>query len=238
MVFQTVARVLLNRLTTEAYKIVIREIFASTTKEHPGFDHGQHVSAWIVDFSKSQYNALADCIGKKTARSHIVGCKVHYQRNVQKIAIKICGSDKESFNLFTQIAYKIPSLAEGNDTFLAFAILCDDVSLEEEKAKNFLTKHLGFDRRALNQALKVDTGKWRGAKSWAEWWSTPTNLAMFTKSFAEMTDAEWEVVPKTTNAVESLNKVSQVNSTLFTNMMERYYRIDRNSALEVNASLF
>ena len=29
--------------------------------------------------------------------------------------------------------------------------------------------------------------------------------------------------------------MSQLNSTLFINMMERYYRIDRNSALEINA---
>ncbi len=43
-----------------------------------------------------------------------------------------------------------------------------------------------------------------------------------------MTDADWEICPTTTNAVESQNKLSQVKSNHLTSMLGNYYRTDRN----------
>ena len=129
MVFQTVARVLLNKLTTAAYRRAFEEVFQITTNLHPCFNGGREVLFWIVDFSSAQYEGLAANIGKKEARARIVGCKVHFQRNARKIAAKICGPDRNSLDLFTSIAYKIPDLTEESQVFAAFDILSGETLL-------------------------------------------------------------------------------------------------------------
>ncbi len=235
MVFQTVARVLLNKLTTAAYRRAFEEVFQITTNLHPCFNGGREVFFWIVDFSSAQYEGLAANIGKKEARARIVGCKVHFQRNARKIAAKICGPDRNSLDLFTSIAYKIPDLTEESQVFAAFDILSGETLLDDEEAMRFLTETLGITDE---KKLGADTSKWSAAKKWTEWWITQKHLKMFTNSFREMTDAEWDYCPKTTNAVESQNKLCKLNSTLFQTLMEKFYRMDKKCAYEVNVCYY
>ena len=228
MVFQVVARVMLNRLTAAAYKKAFGEVFKITTSLHPHFDNGSKVEDWIVDFSLAQRDGLAANLGKKTARARIVGCKVHYQRNVRKMAQKVGGSNAASVDLFCKIAYMIPELPDESLVDLAFGVLCGETSIEEEENLPLL-ETLGITAGDLD----VDTSKWSCATSWVKWWSKPSVLTMFTKSCTEMTDEEWESCPKTTNAVESHNKICQTNSTVFSNMLENFYCIDKNNVYEV-----
>lgn len=48
MVFQTVARVLLKKLTTAAYKRTFKEVFYITIHLHPGLTMGAGSIFWIV----------------------------------------------------------------------------------------------------------------------------------------------------------------------------------------------
>ncbi len=55
---------------------------------------------------------------------------------------------------------------------------------------------------------------------------------MFTKSCKEMTDADWDICPNNTNAVESHNKCSQAHSTMLSNYLKKIYIKDRNTVVK------
>ncbi len=82
--------------------------------------------------------------------------------------------------------------------------------------------------RLTDDELTIDTQGWDRATSWVKWWSRNKVLRMFSKPVSEMTDADWNICPKTTNAVESQNKLSQVKSNHLIAMLGNYYRTDRN----------
>lgn len=88
MQFQVVARVLMSRVTTTAYKTAISKILRLVTNIHPEFEHGQHIIGWILDFSLAQRDGLAANLGEN-ACAVIRGCEVHFKRNVQKISDKV-----------------------------------------------------------------------------------------------------------------------------------------------------
>ena len=89
----------------------------------------------------------------------------------------------------------------------------------------------------MNEEEKaVNTSGWVGATEWAEWWSRPRHVKMFTKSFKDMTDADWRACPRTTNAVESHNKISNAKTSLLICALEHYYRIDKRSAYQTLAA--
>lgn len=58
LVFQTVARVLMNRLTVAAYKFALKKVFDCVTNIHSEFEHGNNVKAFIVDYSLAQFHIL------------------------------------------------------------------------------------------------------------------------------------------------------------------------------------
>ena len=45
-----------------------------------------------------------------------------------------------------------------------------------------------------------------------------------------MTDADWNICPRTTNAVESQNALGKINSKTFLTVVENLYETDRNNA--------
>ena len=77
-----------------------------TTQIHSEFNHGDHLKAWILDFSLSQLNGLT---AAGVPSSKIGGCTVHFFRNGQKMADRVT-EDKESNDLFMQLVYQIPKL--------------------------------------------------------------------------------------------------------------------------------
>ena len=79
----------------------------------------------------------------------------------------------------------------------------------------------------------VDSSRWSSAKQWATWWLQPKVSKMFTKSFTEMDRTDWEFCPKTTNAVEAQNKISNAShSSLLNVKTEDWYREDRRTCFK------
>lgn len=118
MSFQVVGRVLMNRVNNLAYKTAFTELFKVATETFPEFENGFSVNAWVVDFSLAQQRELSRIFGEK-AGEHIRGCQVHFQRNLQKIADKVC-PDEASKSLFVKIGHLIPKLDKKVDLYLAF----------------------------------------------------------------------------------------------------------------------
>jgi len=84
---------------------------------------------------------------------------------------------------------------------------------------------------------EVEPSSWNKAKAWAKWWNRPRIVKMFTKSFKEMSDADWELAPKTTNAVEAHNKISNSSHSSLLNVnLEHWYRVDRGHCYDTIAA--
>ncbi|XP_031557429.1 uncharacterized protein LOC116294047 [Actinia tenebrosa] len=81
-----------------------------------------------------------------------------------------------------------------------------------------------------------DTQGWKRLKSWSEWWCRPNHLAMFTKSHTLLNESEWDTAPRTTNAVESINRQSihDKGCVLFA-LLENIYTEDRGHAAKIVA---
>ena len=222
--FEVVARVLLSKISAKAYKEAFGKVFGITTQLHPEFENGANVLGRIVDFSDAQYTGLAHNIGDR-ASEVIRGCSVHYKRNVDKVAQKVC-QNEPSRQLFQKIAYKIQFLERQEDVCLAFDILTGTKELQEAEAFIHLTE----------EELSVNTEKWVGAVNWANWWQRPRIVKMFTKCFKDMTDAVWGQCPNTTNAIESHNKISNAKTTLLVSALAHFYRVDKRTTLRMLAA--
>ncbi|KZS15331.1 Uncharacterized protein APZ42_019128, partial [Daphnia magna] len=90
---------------------------------------------------------------------------------------------------------------------------CDIVSLSKKK-------------------LDADTKNWNAAAKCVKWWTKPKVLKIFTKSFKDMTEDDWQICPRTTNAVESHNKLSNARTTLFLSALLTLYRVEQKSAYD------
>ncbi len=107
---------------------------------------------------------------------------------------------------------------------LAFDILSGKIQLDDPEAANFLRESI---------QLQPDQVDWRKAEDWCNWWARSKVVKMFTKAFTEMTDAEWELCPRTTNAVEAQNKLSHAsNSTSAIVQLDDWYREDKKHAFQ------
>ncbi|KAK4005674.1 hypothetical protein OUZ56_010716 [Daphnia magna] len=234
MQFQVVARVLMSRVTTTAYKTAISKILRLVTNIHPEFEHGQHIIGWILDFSLAQRDGLAANLGEN-ACAVIRGCEVHFKRNVQKISDKV-NSDTISKSVFKKIAYVIPNLTTVEETQLAFDVLCGKLSCEDEDVNNFLLSTVKLSSIDLQE---VNTSQWKNASHWAAWWSKPKVAKMFAKSFKEMSDEDWAICPRTTNAVEAQNKLSNSShSSLLIVALEHWYREDKKACFKTVCASF
>ena len=223
--WQVVARALVSRMTTTAYKAAFRKILDVVTAEHPEFKRGQETVAWVVDFSDAQAAALEETLGEMALKV-IRGCKVHYIRLCHKIAEKVCAGPEER-NLFLHISAAIPDLAEPAHVNLLFDVLCGATS-PSELPSDIL--ELSQDQRELECA------GWKAATSWVTWWKRPRHQRMICSSMKNMNDSIWKISPSTTNAVESKNKDSKPQTTSVKATLEHIYRCDRAAAYEVLAA--
>ncbi len=71
--FQTVARVIMSKLTTSAYKNAFEKVFQLVDECHPEFEGGKNVVAWILDFSLAQMDGLSSVMKQFDARDKIRG---------------------------------------------------------------------------------------------------------------------------------------------------------------------
>lgn len=232
MKFQVVARILMSKLSTAAYKIAIMKVLRLTNNFHPEFCFGVHVKGWQLDFNIAQRDGLAANLGQKSSEV-IRGCEVHFKRNVKKVADKV-NSDELSMTVFTKIALSIPNLISKRETSLAFDLLCGKISSEDHhlflKANQFL---LITVKHSQDDLLSVNTSQWSKAGNWVKWWSQTKIAKMYTKSFNDMSDEDWEICPKTTNAVEAHNKLSnESGSKLLIVLLEDMYRQDKKACFK------
>ena len=84
-------------------------------------------------------------------------------------------------------------------------------------------------------ALRYCDG-WSQAVSWVSFWSRANNLKMICKALSEFNDREWDVLPATTNAVESHNRISKPSCKTIAAALKWYYRIDRTCAVKYVAT--
>ena len=221
--FQVVARVLMSRLSGDAYKKAFGKVFEITTNCHPHFDNGNGVTAWIVDFSDAQYNGIASNL-ENIPDFVIRGCSVHFQRNAEKTLQKVC-VDESAKKLFRKIAFKLPYLEEKEDVIKAFDILTGVLPI---------TNGRDFMELTNDEVLVKQTG-WGMAMEWAKWWTRPRHLKMFSKSWKLMSDEDWAACPTTTNAIESHNKISHSKTCQLSGSMQHYYQVDKRAAYETLA---
>jgi hypothetical protein len=223
----------MSRVTTTAYKTSISKVLQLVTNIHPEFEHGKHILGWILDFSMAQRDGLAANLGEN-ASAVIRGCEVHFMRNVQKISDKV-NSDPLSNSVFNKIAYVIPNLPTMEETILACDVLCGKLSFEDEDVNNFLLSTVKLNSKDLQE---VNTSQWNKASHWVAWWAKPKVAKMFTKSFKEMSDEDWAICPRTTNAVEAQNKLSNPNSELLIVALEHWYREDKKASFTTVCASF
>ena len=214
-----------EQLVSIAYAFAFRKAFSLVTEEHPEFNDGQDVKVWIVDFSMAQHAGLSNSLGEDAPKI-IRGCDVHFKRMAKKIAEKVC-QDRLSKRVFKKIAYEIPLLETKKEVTLAFNILRRKVSFDQIEARDFLTLKIKLDGDEMET---TNAEGWEKAEHWAEFWTRDKVVKMFTKAFKEMTDADWNICPRTTNAVESQNALGKINSKTFLTVVENLYETDRNNA--------
>lgn len=223
--FQAVARVIISKLNAVAYAEAFHQVLAITTNFYPAFDNGKVLKAWVDDFSDAQSKGLAKNIGS-AASSKIRGCSVHFMRNVEKVLVKVC-VDEQATNLFRRIAFTIPKLEDEDHIALAFSILTGSSPLAQ--AGQFM--------QITPKELSVNTKNWTKARDWVKWWSRGKILTMFTKCYKDMTTADWENCPTTTNAVESQNKLTKIKSSCLTSNLRAIYLEDKKKAFQTLAAV-
>lgn len=73
----TVARVYLNKLTSDAYCKCFEAIFSAASSATTKFAVGQSLVGIITDWSDHQFAGLEKAVGKDVAESVVKGCQVH-----------------------------------------------------------------------------------------------------------------------------------------------------------------
>ena len=106
-------------------------------------------------------------------------------------------SDPFSKTVFNKIAY-IHNLPTVEENQLAFDVLCGTLSCEDKDVNNFLLSTVKLNSNYLQE---VNTSQWKNVSHWVAWWSKPKVAKMFAKSFNDMSDEDWTICPRTTNAV-------------------------------------
>ena len=72
----TVARVYLNKLTTDAYHKCFSSMFGAVSSTYPKFKVGKSLVGIIMDWSDQQFSGLELAVGKDVAESIVKGCQV------------------------------------------------------------------------------------------------------------------------------------------------------------------
>ena len=221
--YQPVFRVLLTRLDTASYNEAFRSCFRITTNIHPEFNQGKDVVGWVMDFSVAQRQGLEANLGQQNAAESIRGCQVHFQRCVDKVAKKV-NKDEKSKAIFKRLAYLLPYLKDEDNVFLAFDILTGTKDLDDEEVEFFLSNQTNITQEDL---FEVDTSLWHLAQDWKTWWLKPKTRRMIFLSFSDMLKADLKVCPRTTNAVESQNRLSAPGSKSFHVGLSRLFSTDK-----------
>jgi len=81
---------------------------------------------------------------------------------------------------------------------------------------------------------QVDTSNWKNSQTWVDWWRRPQVLKKLCKAYSSLMPDEWDDLPGTTNAVESINQQSippNVKAVSLKPLIEHIYHEDRRQAI-------
>jgi len=101
------------------------------------------------------------------------------------------------------------------------------------KSFETFSENLPSDLSSLTSS-QVDTNNWKNVQAWANWWRLPHVLKKLCKAYSSLTSDEWDDLPATTNAVESINWQSipaNVKAVSLKPLIEHIYLKDRREAI-------
>ena len=134
MEWMVIARVRLNRQTSEAYALAFKKIFAKCSSINENFLPGSTLLGVLTDWSDAETNGLRQAVGKTVADNLLKGCSVHWNRSCQRVADRVA-KRKEEKDIFLKICYIIPKLTTAVNVVACFEALCGVRSLNELSKK-------------------------------------------------------------------------------------------------------
>ena len=106
MEWMVIARVRLNRQTSEAYALAFKKIFANCSSVNQTFVPGSTPLGILTDWSDAETNGLKQAVGRAVAENLLKGCSVHWNRSCQRVSVRVARK-KEEKDIFLKICYKI-----------------------------------------------------------------------------------------------------------------------------------
>lgn len=129
-----IARVRLDRLTTEAYSYCFKSIFETASREFPKFTVGKSLQGIVVDWSDQQMKGLEAVVGAETASQVAKGCRVHFTRSVKRVSERVNKNNLLAHKAFTTIAYQIPNALTEADALCLFDVLAGESDISNALA--------------------------------------------------------------------------------------------------------
>ena len=168
-----VARVRMNRISTEAYQQAFQAVFSTVRDDKPSFKVGKTLIAIVLDWSDQQLKGLEAVIGEETTAKVVKGCQVHFTRSVKRVSERINKGNPLAHRAFTTIAYTIPKATSRKDVLLLFNILAGDTSID--KAFSLCKGSSTLKTYAKSHQANV----WKTCHHWASWWTQPKHLRKY-----------------------------------------------------------
>ena len=161
--------------SAKCYELSFCNVFKLVTEQHPAFQEGAAIKGITVDFSLAQTNGIDAVL--ENGPDIIKGCRsVHFIRQVDKIASKVCKSDEEK-QLFTTICKEIQENPCKEMIMKLFGCLDGSVYLKDlEEVVSFSDTECG-----------IDVSHWNAAANWVKWWSANRVLIMLTNAYKTVT---------------------------------------------------
>jgi len=100
------------------------------------------------------------------------------------------------------IARRIPDESSKDIVQDEFDVLCGLKPLNTVAAYLPQDVYSEFDDR--------DTNNWTKVQTWKDWWRSPRILQKLSKAYSLLEEEDWDRLPGTTNLVESINRVFQM----------------------------
>ena len=226
MEWMVIARVRLNKQTSEAYRIAFSKMFGKCSSVCSDFQPGSSLLGVLIDWSVAEMNGLQRAVGKSVADELLKGCRVHWNRSCQRVADRVAKS-KNKKDVFLKICYIIPKLKRAVEVVACFESLCGVRPLKK------LIKNVPV---AIPETIcdQIDEEcDWTTAKNWAQWWAKSNHLKMLSMVFSSMTTSVWNACPNTTNAVERKNKDCKTDNPQSLKLaMLKVYKLDKIACLK------
>ena len=166
--------------------------------------------------------------------------KVHFMRSVKRVGERLKECSVESRQVFVSLGYAILEAKTKEEVDILFKAMCGETGLES-------AIHL-VSKKHEKYATQHNPMWWTTSAKWVEWWTRPKHLSelvcfiliiinclteMLSATCADMSEATFQQIPNSTNAVESYNRLCKGSSPdpLEVAMMTTY-KLDMAAAMQ------